>query len=342
MADLHDNVERKFVESFDVSDYEILTDTGWRDIARINKTVPYEVWELKTENHSLKCADTHIVFDDGLNEVFVKDLKPGNAVTTDSGDEKVVSVLDLGFSDDMYDVELADNTDHRYYMNGVLSHNSTSYNIFVLWYCMFHSAKAVMMCAQREATAVELLSRIRLAYEYIPEWIKPSVVEYNKKSIEFGNMSSIKVFATKGGGARGNTANVLILDEFSFVPPNEANEFFASVYPVISSGKNSKVIIVSTPNGAQGLYYDIWTQANLNAMDPEKNPEGWKPIRIDWFEVPGRDERWKKQQIASVGIEKWEQEFECQFTSSSFQKLIPSELTDRYRKSYNKLIESEQ
>ena len=220
------------------------------------------------------------------------------------------------------------------------SGKSTAYNVFVLWYCMFHSAKAVMMCAQREATAVELLSRIRMAYEYIPEWIKPSVVEYNKKSIEFGNMSSIKVFATKGGGARGNTANVLVLDEFAFVPPNEANEFFASVYPVISSGKNSKVIIVSTPNGAQGLYYDIWTQANLNTMDPEKNAEGWKPIRIDWFEVPGRDEKWKKQQIASVGIEKWEQEFECQFTSSSFQKLIPSELTDRYRKSYNKLVES--
>ena len=202
--ELHDVVERKFIESFDVDDYEIMTDSGWANIAKVHKTVPYEVWEIRTEKHSLKCADTHIVFNEDGDEIFVRDLVLNkDRIKTDYGDELVVSVENLDFADNMYDIELADNTDHRYYTDGILSHNSTSYNIFVLWYCMFHSTKAVMMCAQREATAVELLSRIRLAYEYIPEWIKPSVVEYNKKSIEFGNMSSIKVFATKGGGARG-------------------------------------------------------------------------------------------------------------------------------------------
>ena len=141
LDNLHDTIDRKFIESYDVSDYEILTDTGWEDISKVHKTVPYEVFELKTDGHSIKCADTHIVFDENMNEVFVESLDAGDIVKTDSGDEKVLSVKNLGFSDNMYDIELTDESHHRYYADGVLSHNSTTYSIYFLWQCSSRTRK---------------------------------------------------------------------------------------------------------------------------------------------------------------------------------------------------------
>ena len=123
--------------------------------------------------------------------------------------------------------------------------------------------------------------------------------------------------------------NCVILDEFSFVQKNLASDFFASVMPIISSGKNSKAIIVSTPNGTDNLYYEIWQQANSKSG----NKEGWKPFRIDWWEAGGiRDEKWKEQQIATIGIQRWRQEFGNEFLdSATSKKLVPDDIIEKFR-----------
>lgn len=118
-----DTIERKFIETFDIDDWEVKTDTGWSDIKRIGKTVEYEKWILKTENHILECADTHIVFNEDLEEVFVKDLKPNDCILTESGPDIVISIQNTKEMENMYDIEL-DDDNHRFYSNGILSHNS--------------------------------------------------------------------------------------------------------------------------------------------------------------------------------------------------------------------------
>lgn len=207
---------------------------------------------------------------------------------------------------------------------------TTTYTVFALWLATLFKDKRILICANKLQTAIEVMDRIRKAYEELPFWIKPGILSYAKGGIVFSNGSSIRAFSTSSSGSRGCSAGVLILDEFAFVPKNVADEFFASVMPIVSSSKNSKIIMVSTPNGASGKYYDIWQTANNK--DTGANKEGWAPFRIYWYEVPGRDEQWKAQRIASEGMQVWKQEYECDFlTSSSIHKLIPDEVIQKYR-----------
>lgn len=205
---------------------------------------------------------------------------------------------------------------------------STCYTIFVLWLCIFFPEKKVLIAANKSNTATELVGRIRLAYEHLPNWIKPGVTTWNKQEVEFTNLSSFKGASTSSDSARGTSCNVLILDEFSFIPFNVANAFFTSVYPIISSSKNSKVIIVSTPNGVGNLYHTLWEEANDKI---KKSKDGWQPFRMDWWDVPNRDEEWKEIQIKSIGQERFNQEFGNSFLASSFKKLIQEETIEKLR-----------
>lgn len=207
---------------------------------------------------------------------------------------------------------------------------TTCYTVFCMWLATLFSEKKIMICANKLQTAIEIMDRLRLAYEYLPSWIKPGIKVYNKGEITFANKSSIRAFATSSSASRGFSGNVVIIDEMAFIPKNIIDEFFASVMPVISSSKASKAIVVSTPNGTSGLYYDIWKQATSKEVG--KNAEGWKPFRIDWWEVPGRDEEWKNKQIASIGMQRWSQEFCNEFiASSTTQKLIPDDIIEKFR-----------
>ena len=208
-------------------------------------------------------------------------------IWTDDGLEKVVEVVKTDRIENMYDVELPEYTNHRYYTNGILSHNTTIYTVFLLWYAMYHPDKRVMICGNKLSIAIEIMDRIRLGYEYAPSERKIGVKTYNKSCIEFENNSIIRCFATGSSGCRGFSANVLVMDEAAFIPKNIADEFMASVFPVLSSSKDSKAIMVSTPNGtANNLFYDIWQQANDPNIESEEN---WKPFRFLWYDVPGRD-----------------------------------------------------
>ena len=173
--------------------------------------------------------------------------------------EKVVEVVKTDRIENMYDVELPEYTNHRYYTHGILSHNTTIYTVYLLWYAMYNPDKRVMICGNQLNIALEIMSRIRLAYEYCPSSVKIGVVTYNKSCIEFENNSTIRCFATGSSGTRGFSANCLVLDEAAFIPKHVADEFMSSVFPVLSSSKDSKAIMVSTPNGTyNNLFYDIW------------------------------------------------------------------------------------
>lgn len=207
MEKLSDNIQRKFIDSHSVEDYEILTDTGWSDCTAIHKTVRYNIWHLVTETHELDCADTHIVFDQAMNEVFVKDLSVGDTIQTDIGTEKILSISKTLSEDNMYDVELVDDSNHRYYTGGILSHNTTTYTIYALWTLIFQPEKRIMLLANKADTSLEIIDRVRLAYGYLPVWMKPGVVTWNKGEIVFSNRSAIKGFATSSDAARGYSAN---------------------------------------------------------------------------------------------------------------------------------------
>ena len=250
-------------------------------------------------------------------------------IWTEDGLEKVVEVVRTDRIENMYDVELPETTNHRYYTNGILSHNTTIYTVFLLWYAMYHPDKRIMVCGNKLDIAIEIMDRIRLGYEYCPSEIKIGVTTYNKKCIEFENNSIIRCFATGSSGCRGFSANVLVMDEAAFIPKGIADEFMASVFPVLSSSKDSKAIMVSTPNGtSNNLFYDTWQQAT----DPNiVQSENWKAFRFLWYDVPGRDEEWKRQQIATIGMNRWLQEFECEFKSAGDASLVPSEDIEHFR-----------
>ena len=308
MSKKSEQINRKFIESFEVDEWEVLTDTGWRDISSTNKTIEYEVFEVKTSTgRTLKCADDHILFTSDLEEVFAKDSL-GKDVATESGVERVVSVVSLGYSEEMYDLSV-DSDDHRYYTNGFLSHNTTCVAAFFAWYVTFHGFKTCAILANKAATAREILSRVQRAYEHLPKWMQHGVVEWNKGSLELENGSRILAASTSSSAIRGQSIDTLFLDEYGFVPNNIADEFFASVYPTITSGKNSKIAIISTPNGLNHFYKIV--------KEAESGMNGFHPIKAIWSDIPTRDAAWAADTKATLGDIKWAQEMECKFQGGS-------------------------
>lgn len=209
------------------------------------------------------------------------------------------------------------------------SGKTVSYTIFCLWQTIFFPEKKVLILANKMATALEIIERIQRAIENLPNWLSPKIVVWNKGEIVFSNGSGIRGLASSSSAARGMSANCLIFDEFAFLPKNIADLIFTSTYPVISSSEEGKMIIVSTPNGtADNLYYDLWQKANSKF----KNNEGWKAFEMHWWDVPGRDEKFKEMTIASIGQKRWDQEFACEFLSpSDFRKLIPEDILEKHK-----------
>jgi hypothetical protein len=189
------------------------------------------------------------------------------------------------------------------------SGKSTILTIFVLWMACFHDDHRAAIVANKETTAINIFKRIRMAYEQLPNYIKPGVKEYGKTGMTLGNDSSVIVSTTTATSIRGDTLNALAIDEAAFIEPHLLEEFWSSVIPSISSGKKSKILMVSTPNGIGNKFYEIFSGAEKGTM------KGWKAERIDWWEIPGRDEEWKQDMISALGgsEEKFNQEFGNQF-----------------------------
>jgi len=188
------------------------------------------------------------------------------------------------------------------------SGKSTTVIAYLLHYILFNENVNVAVLANKLATARELLSRLKLAYEHLPSWLQQGIIEWNKGSIELENGSKIIASSTSSSAIRGGSYNMIFMDEFAYIPQGVAEDFFSSVYPTISSGKTTKVLIVSTPKGLN-MYYKMWTDA------VEGNNE-YVPIEVHWNQVPGRDAEWKKQTIANTSEEQFRTEFECDFIGS--------------------------
>ena len=180
------------------------------------------------------------------------------------------------------------------------SGKSISSVAYLLWYALFHTEKTVAVMANKGATAREMLGRISLMLENLPFFLQPGCKALNKGSIEFSNNSRIVAAATSGSSIRGMSVSLLYLDEFAFV--ENAAEFYTSTYPVISSGTNTKIIITSTANGIGNVFHKIWEGASQGINE-------FKPFRVDWWDVPGRDENWKVQTIANTSQLQFDQEF---------------------------------
>lgn len=180
---------------------------------------------------------------------------------------------------------------------------STTSVAYILHQVLFNEQFVVAILANRAPTARELLGKLKLAFEYLPMFLKQGIKEWNKGSILLANGSRVIADSTSGSSVRGFSFNIIMLDEFAFVPNNIAEEFFMSTYPTISSGQTTKVIIVSTPKG-MNHFFRLWTEAADGRSD-------YKPIEIHWSMVPGRDEAWKDQTIRNTSLAQFQQEFEC-------------------------------
>jgi hypothetical protein len=188
------------------------------------------------------------------------------------------------------------------------SGKSTTTVSYLLHFALFNPNSNIAILANKSSTARDILSRVQLAYENLPKWLQQGVINWNKGNIELENKSVIVAAATSSSAIRGGSYNIIFLDEFAFVPTNIAELFFSSVYPTISAGTKTKMVIVSTPYG-MNMFYKLW-------MDSQSKKNDYIPIEVHWSEVPGRDEKWKEQTIRNTSEEQFQQEFECEFLGS--------------------------
>ena len=198
------------------------------------------------------------------------------------------------------------------------SGKSTTIIAYLLHQVVFNDNINVAILANKSSTARDLLGRLQLAYENLPKWLQQGVLNWNKGSLELENGSKILAAATSSSAIRGGSFNIIFLDEFAFIPNNISEQFFSSVYPTISSGKKSKVMIVSTPHG-MNMYYKLWNDA-LN-----KNND-YVPVEVHWSEVPGRDDKWKEETIRNTSEAQFATEFECEFVGSVDTLINPSKI----------------
>jgi hypothetical protein len=195
---------------------------------------------------------------------------------------------------------------------------STTVVSYLLHYAIFNDNVNIAILANKAATARDLLNRLQTAYENLPKWLQQGILAWNKGSMELENGSKILAASTSASAVRGGSYNIIFLDEFAFVQNHLADDFFASVYPTISSGQSTKVIIVSTPHG-MNHFYRLW-------HDSERGKNEYIPTEVHWSEVPGRDAKWKEQTIANTSEQQFKIEFECEFLGSVDTLIAPSKL----------------
>ena len=301
---------RKFEETIIVTDWEVLSHDGWKDIHSTNRTVKYQVYQILLENgRILECADDHILIDSEGVGVFAAESL-GSMIKTDIGVSVVVEVIKTGRVENMYDLSVSG--DHLYYTNGVLSHNTTTFSADVLHDVIFNEDYRVGITSYRNDAVLDFMDRIRYSYENLPWWLKPAVTIYNRFSISFDNGSSIRSQVTAENTFRGKSMNRIISDELAFTKPAIADEFIASLLPSLEGdGENSttKLNIISTPKGTEGAFPSIWFGALMGE-------NGFTPIEVVYEEIPNRTPEFEEKMIKKLGRDKFEQEYKNRFIGS--------------------------
>ena len=274
------------------------------DLRRGNVLFEYTEWEL---DEIKRCASDVVYFankyckvmtDDGIRQILLRD----------------------------YQVQiLRQYQTHRknVFVSPRQSGKTITSSIFLLWYLLFNFEKNVMIMANIGDTAAELMDKIKVIMKGLPFFLKPGILIYNVMTMKLDNGCRIMAKTTTKTSSIGYTIHMLYMDEFAHINPNFINGFFKSVYPTISSSLISRVIITSTPNG-MNKFWEIYK----GAIDGENE---FNPIRVEWWQVPGRDEEWKKKEIATLGSEEdFNQEYGCQFLSSS-RLLLDSQTLKRLK-----------
>lgn len=302
-----EEIQRKFEEVvIPASEWEVLSHDGWRDVQSSNKTVPYELYDVILDNGiTLTCADTHILITNKMEEVFAKD-SIGCDINTVNGSSKVISIESRESYQNMYDLSVSG--DNLYYTDGVLSHNSQTVALFGLHQVIFWPDESLGITSYKLKNVKDIMKRIKYTYENLPFWMKPAVKEYNQFSVRFVNDSQIVSEVTNESTFRGETHTIIFSDELAHVKPIVAEEFWTGILPSIEAAGNeatTKMIIISTPAGTAGKFAEIWFQAK------NKKSNGFNPIEVDPYEIPGRDAEYKKKMLRKMNKNKYLQEYEC-------------------------------
>jgi hypothetical protein len=212
---------------------------------------------------------------------------------------------------------------------GRQSGKTVTTSAYLLWCILFNENYTAAILANKHSTAIEIVDRIKVAYEYLPPWLQQGVTSWNKASIELENGSRIISNSTSPAAIRGYAINCLFLDEFAIVPENIQDEFWRSVFPTISSGKTTKVFIASTPKG-MNMFYNVWQKAKKKGeydINGRHLWNGFKPIEVHWSMIPGRDEKWRDEMIAQMTQRGFDQEFGTEFLGSSMTLISGSKLS---------------
>lgn len=280
------DISKKILEEYELDSISVKSDTGWVKASHIYLTQPYTHYKIMLEDgKSIECADIHILFTDDLKETYANELKEGDKLYTIDGPKEVQSIEKLNRKTSMYDLSI-DHENHRYYTNGILSHNTINAAIYILHYITFNADKNVMIAANKGETVVEIVDKVKNIYKQLPFFLKAGITNWNQKNIIFGDTGCrIKSTARSKEPAIGFTIDCLYLDEFAHIPRNIIEPYYKAIYPTVSAIENSKIIITSTPNGPN-LFQRLLTNAERVEGDPMKN--AFNAMRVYWDQVPGR------------------------------------------------------
>lgn len=298
------NEKLKIQQSFNITNLKVLSDTGFENILNVHRTQGYKIWNIETKKYKLSGADNHIIFNENLEEINIKDVNLEQKIITKNGIEKIEIVNNMNSKISMYDLSV--NNSHRYFTNGILSHNTVCTSIFMLWYLTFFNDKTIMIVANKGATTTEILNKVRDIYKNMPFFIKPGILTLNTSALKFDTDSRIATQGRSKEPAIGFTIDILYMDEFAHIPENILEPYYENAFPTLSSLKDSKIIITSTPKG-QNLFYKLLTSAELPEGHPNKNT--YNSMRVYWWQIPGRDTIWidpnffKLKEIGSTDVE---------------------------------------
>ena len=315
--------DEKIIRSFDLDGIKVKTDTGWQPASQIHMTRPFSIYTVSTKDYELSGADTHICYDELFNEKFLRDFQVGDYIMTIDGPQPINKVTRNTTKVCMCDMSI-ESEDHRYYTNGILSHNTTSSAMFLLWYILFNTDKNAIVLGNKGKTAKEILSKVKQVFLEVPYFLKPGVEKWNENEVVFDNGCRILTETTVAEPAIGFTLHCVLLDEFAHIAPNIQEAFYSNIFPTIDAA-NAKLMITSTQNGPE-LFCRLFVAA-------ENGDNDFAPFTTNWDEVPNwnsekkcwekRDEEWRRRKVANLGSEEaFNEQYGCDFAVAT-NALIP-------------------
>lgn len=304
-----DKLSEKLIDTIALTNYQVYTETGWENVSAIHLTKPFKIYEAIFKNEHgdrkyIKAADHHLLFYSPTAYKRLENFNQGDKVYTKDGYFELEQMNVIESYVNMFDLTV-DSENHSYYTNDILSHNTISAAIFIAHFVTFNFDKNVLIVANKGKTVKEIITKTKDILKELPFFLQPGILINNQSAMAFDNGCRIIGETASKNPAIGLTIHCLYADEFAHINPNIVDSYYRSIRPTISSIKDGKFIITSTPNG-HNKFFEIWTDA-INGKNT------FHPIRVDWWQVPGRDEQWALNEIANSSEADFNQEYGIQF-----------------------------